>query len=260
MEAYRSEPTELRAGDRVRFTRNDPASSLVNGQVAKVEAIEQDGARFRLEDGTAIRLSANDPQLRHVDRAWASTVHAFQGRTVDNVIAAMASNHPHLTTQKSLYVAISRARDSAELVTDDAARLSHHLEKATGERIAALDAVKKYVTFAVVIDDVMERERGVGRDRRAQEAAHSRDVAREVSASRDLERELAHKVEHDVTREGEKRDADRQQRERQPADPVREGERKSEPPRMPDRDPAPQAEKESREKKIELDFELELEL
>ena len=36
VEVYRSEATELRAGDRVRFTRNDPASGLVNGQVADV--------------------------------------------------------------------------------------------------------------------------------------------------------------------------------------------------------------------------------
>ena len=27
---------------------------------------------------------------------WAAIVHAFQGRTVDHVIAAMESNHPHL--------------------------------------------------------------------------------------------------------------------------------------------------------------------
>ena len=35
LEVYRSETMELRAGDRVRFTRNDPASGLTNGQVAE---------------------------------------------------------------------------------------------------------------------------------------------------------------------------------------------------------------------------------
>ena len=69
------------------------------------------------------------------------TVHAFQGRTVDTVIAAMEANHPHLTTQKSFYVEISRARDRAELVTGDRAALQEQLEAATGERIAALEAV-----------------------------------------------------------------------------------------------------------------------
>ena len=86
-------------------------------------------------------LRPGDPQLRHIDRAWASTVHAFQGRTVDTVIAAMESGHPSLTTQKSFYVEISRARDRAELVTDDREALRERLEAVTGERIAALEAV-----------------------------------------------------------------------------------------------------------------------
>ena len=81
-------------------------------------------------------------QLRHIDRAWASTVHAFQGRTVDTVIAAMQANHRQLTTQKTLYVEISRARLRAELVTDDRNALRERLEIATGERIAALEAVR----------------------------------------------------------------------------------------------------------------------
>ena len=62
-----------------------------------------------------LELGKGDPQLRHLDHAWAFTVHAFQGRTVHNVIAAMEARHPHLTTQKSFYVEISRARDRAEL-------------------------------------------------------------------------------------------------------------------------------------------------
>ena len=68
-------------------------------------------------------------------------MHAFQGRTVDRVIAAMEARHKHLTTQKSFYVEISRARDRAELVTDDAKALREQLEAVTGERIAALEAI-----------------------------------------------------------------------------------------------------------------------
>ena len=47
-----------------------------------------------------------------------------------------------MTTQKTLYVEISRARDRAELVTDDRNALRERLEAATGERIAALEAVE----------------------------------------------------------------------------------------------------------------------
>ena len=47
----------------------------------------------------------------------------------------------HLTTQKSFYVEISRARDRAELVTDDVAELRAQLQAVTGERIAALEGI-----------------------------------------------------------------------------------------------------------------------
>ena len=162
VEVYRSQAMELRAGDRVRWTRNDPGSGLVNGAVATVERIDRDGVRFRLEDGSAARLAAGDPQLRHLDRAWAATVHAFQGRTVDGIIAAMPADNSRLTTQQAFYVAISRARDRAELVTDDAWKLADQLQKATGERVAALDGVALKAAHDTVfgVKGANERERG----------------------------------------------------------------------------------------------------
>ncbi len=51
----------------------------------------------------------------------------------------MPTGNPDLTNQRAFYVSISRARDGAELVTDDAWKLSDQLERATGERVAALD-------------------------------------------------------------------------------------------------------------------------
>ncbi len=140
-EVYKAEEIELRAGDRIRWTRNDAGLGLVNSRTAEVVKVANGRVTFRLEDGKTLELGAGDPQLRHLDHAWASTVHAFQGRTVDNVIAAMEARHPHLTTQKSFYVEISRARDRAELVTDDAKALREQLEAVTGERIAALEAI-----------------------------------------------------------------------------------------------------------------------
>ena len=141
VEVYRTETVELRAGDRIRWTRNDTGLGLVNSDTAEVASVRGDRVSFRLTDGRTLELGKNDSQLRHVDHAWASTVHAFQGRTVDNVIAVMEANHPHLTTQKSFYVEISRARHRAELVTDDAKALRETLEAATGERVSALEGI-----------------------------------------------------------------------------------------------------------------------
>ena len=139
---YGREDIELRAVDRIRWTRNDAVLGLVNSATAEVAAVRDGRVMFRLEDGCMLDQQQGDAQLRHVDRAWASTVHAFQGRTVDTVIAAMEANHPNLMTQKTLYVKISRARDRAELVTDDKAALREQLEAATGEWIAALEAIE----------------------------------------------------------------------------------------------------------------------
>ena len=140
-EVYRTEEIDLRTGDRIRWTRNHTGLGLVNSRTAEVAEVRNGRVTFELEDGRKLDLGRNDPQLRHLDHAWASTVHAFQGRTVDNVIAAMEARHRHLTTQKSFYVEISRARDRAELVTDDAKELCAQLQAVTGERIAALEGI-----------------------------------------------------------------------------------------------------------------------
>ena len=160
-EVYRSEAAELRAGDRIRWTRNDAGLGLVNSATAEVAGVGNGRVSFRLEDGRRLELDGNDSQLRHLDHAWATTVHAFQGRTVDNVIAAMEANHPHLTTAKSFYVEISRARDRAELVTDDAVALKERLEAVTGERISALEGIGESVRPGRELD----REAPLNRER-----------------------------------------------------------------------------------------------
>ncbi|MDE0035825.1 MAG: AAA family ATPase [Deltaproteobacteria bacterium] len=169
VEVYRSEEMELCQGDRIRWTRNDPGAGLVNGGTAVVNSVEKNSVHFRLEDGSTARLAGEDPQLRHLDRGWASTIHAFQGRTVDGIIAAMPTGDSDLTNQRAFYVAISRARDDAELVTDDAWKLSDQLERATGERVSALDGAAKEAAY----EAVFEAEPPGGRDREPSEREHN---------------------------------------------------------------------------------------
>ena len=183
-EVYRTEDIELRAGDRIRWTRNDKGSGLVNSRTAEVLSAGNDRVSFRLEDGRRLGMTPGDPQLRHLDYAWASTVHAFQGRTVDNVIAAMQANHPHLTTQKSFYVEISRARDRAELVTDDARALREQLETATGERVSALEGIGEAERDA---EKSKEAPRPV--ERRTQEPAKAPGMEK-VRTARGLEMDM----------------------------------------------------------------------
>ena len=191
VEVYKSEAMELRRGDRVRFTRNDAASGLTNGETATVESVERGGVVFRLDDGKLARLGAGDAQLRHIDRAFAATVHAFQGRTVDRILAAMPAENPNLVNQRAFYVAISRARDAAMLVTDDAHRLADRLERATGERLAALDATAQRAAWEAVYGRDPANDRAGDRVTRAPDAMDRGD-----EAARDAQRE------HERGREG----------------------------------------------------------
>ena len=141
IEVYETRPIEIRAGDRIRWTRNDRKRELVNGEQAEVEAITKDRVRLLLADGRKLSLRHDDPQLRHLDHAWSSTVHGAQGSTADGVIAVLDSGHGALTDQSTFYVEISRARDSAVVLTDNCEQLVEVLEAHTGERATALEAV-----------------------------------------------------------------------------------------------------------------------
>ncbi|MCY3701864.1 MAG: conjugative relaxase [Rhodospirillales bacterium] len=187
-EVYRAEGIELRAGDRIRWTRNDAGLGVVNSRTAEVLAVGNGRVAFQMEDGRKLVMGDGDPQLRHLDHAWASTAHAFQGRTVDNVIAAMEARHPHLTTQKGFYVEISRARDRAELVTDDAAGLRAQLQAATGERIAALEGIGEMPREAPDLAAGAAHTREKASEERTADMAAG---ARTRSGSRTTERESA---------------------------------------------------------------------
>ena len=184
-------PGRQYAADRVRWTSNDVGLGLVNSGTAEIAALRNGKVTFRLEDGRMLDLAPGDPQLRHVDCAWASTAHAFQGRTVDTVIAAMEANHPHLTTQKSFYVEISRARDRAELVTDDQAALKEQLEAATGECIAALEAVEPDKSKGREAEPSGVRGRARLSDRAASRGAHDRAGVEEAHAPKSVDRGLS---------------------------------------------------------------------
>ena len=188
VEVYSADSFELRQGDRIRWTKNDAVYGLVNSQTAEVAGVKNGTVSFKLEDGRTLDVKNGDPQLRHIDRAWASTAHAFQGRTVDAVIAAMEANHPHLTTQKTLYVEISRARDRAELVTDDRDALRERLEAVTGERISALEAVEP--AQAKVVEPALETTHDQGWEEVGPEAWEQPHEPEKVHEPQGIEMEM----------------------------------------------------------------------
>ena len=129
------------AGDRIRWTRNDPRRGLVNGEQARVLGIGRKVVRLAAADGREVRIPRDDAQLRHIDHAYSSTVHGAQGITADRVIAVLDSGHGALTDQATFYVEVSRARDEVVVLTDNREQLAETLEERTGLRMTALEAV-----------------------------------------------------------------------------------------------------------------------
>ena len=138
---YETARIRIRAGDRVRWTRNDKRHGLVNGGEAVVLGIDSRRVRFDLGGGKRLSLSRADPQLRHIDHAWSTTVHGAQGMTCDRAIGVLDTGHGRLTGQAGLYVEASRARDRFVLVTDNRESLEEALEENEGIRMTAMEAV-----------------------------------------------------------------------------------------------------------------------
>ena len=79
LDLYETRPMVLKAGDHVRWTRNDASRSLINGEQAQVLSIGPVNVRMRTQDGREIAIARNDTQLHHLDHAYSSTVHAAKG-------------------------------------------------------------------------------------------------------------------------------------------------------------------------------------
>jgi ATP-dependent exoDNAse (exonuclease V) alpha subunit len=102
--------------------------------------INPEKAKLRFDNKRELELPLT--KLRHVDYGYASTSHSSQGATVDRVIVnADSMRSARLVNQKQLYVSISRAREDAQIFTDDV----EALRRAAGRdprKAAAMEMVK----------------------------------------------------------------------------------------------------------------------
>ena len=145
---YDIERIELRAGDLIRWTRNRKAPpgrgrhprapDLVNGGEAEIVEIGYRRVLFR-EGGREFGLSLTDPQLRHLDHAYCSTVHSAQGRTARAAIAVLDAGGG--ADRELFHVELSRVSEEFLLLTDDRDALIESMAYDRGED-GALEALE----------------------------------------------------------------------------------------------------------------------
>ena len=142
IEAYTPRPMELREGDRIQFTRNDGGMGRTNGLAGTVTDIDPDQSRatVKLANGREQQLDLANTRDAHLRHAYVQTAHAAQGQTAERVLIHADSRSANLVDQKMFYVALSRAKSEAVIVTDDRDRLVAAIYERAGEKQTALEA------------------------------------------------------------------------------------------------------------------------
>lgn len=134
-QAFTPQPLDLKSGDNIRFTRNDREASRVNGGRGEVVAVDEQTrtATIQTRDGKTETLNLDAARDRHIAHAYVETAFAAQGRTADHVMIHADSKATNLVDQKSFYVGISRAKESATIFTNDRGRLVSAISERAGQ-------------------------------------------------------------------------------------------------------------------------------
>lgn len=155
VDVARLEERRFAVGDRIEFRQPDRDRGVANGGLGTIKGLDRETgqAGVALDSGKHVTLSLDRPQA--IDYGYVSTSYRSQGRTVDQVIALVEARH---ASRELVYVAASRGRESAVLITDDRTALVRRLLPGA-ELSRALD-VEKARLIAVAqaqLEDVRTR-------------------------------------------------------------------------------------------------------
>lgn len=135
VQTFAPQPLDLKSGDSIRFTRNDREAGRVNGGRGEVVAVDERArtAIIQTARGTTETLNLDSARDQHIAHAYVETAFAAQGRTADHVIVHADSNATNLVDQRSFYVGISRAKESATIFTNDRGKLTSAITERAGQ-------------------------------------------------------------------------------------------------------------------------------
>lgn len=143
------ETTRVGAGDKIvakgaiaATDRRGDKIEIKNGQEMTVAKVRADG-RIDVEIGKGRKVQTatiDAGQGVRADLGYAQTANQAQGKTVDVAIGDMRSTQHKLSDQQRLYVTMSRAREKAEIHTDDKAKLAEQIARQTGQKETAMRA------------------------------------------------------------------------------------------------------------------------
>jgi len=144
LEVYRQEERQLQAGDSIRWRRNDEAQGIFNAQSATITELGKQHATVKLTNGKIIPAHFSDFSYQHWDYGYVSTIHVAQGDDGKRVLVLLNSHTKILHTERSFYVALSRAKSVITLYTDNKKEIAEAIFKQSGEKSSSLASLEYY--------------------------------------------------------------------------------------------------------------------
>lgn len=149
-EVFEPEERKLAAGDAIRWRRKDTSLDINNTDLGTVMSVDRRSGEATIAFDRAGEKTLDLQKNRHWEHAYATTVYSGQGATYDEGIVHAESWRRNLINQKSMYVALSRAKFQSHVYTDNVEDLAKGIAKRPGEKTSALES--KHVNYARILD------------------------------------------------------------------------------------------------------------
>jgi conjugative relaxase-like TrwC/TraI family protein len=140
---YDQSKINLHEGDKIRWGANDKERGIFNAAQAKILKIADGKILFDLGKDKQIELKLDDKLLDKIGLAYAINTHMAQGITADKAISVMLPEESKLTTERNLYVIITRVREEVQIFTSSIAQLIKRIEGNEGNKTSALETINE---------------------------------------------------------------------------------------------------------------------
>lgn len=182
---FQEEKRDLAVGDRIQWRLVNRDLDIKNAERGTVERLDGTSASIRWDrDGRSQELDLS--LHKNWDHGYGETVYSAQSKTYDRVYVLAPVNSP-LVTGQNYYTAITRARFSVKLWTENRERLAEKLKLRTGEKTSSLQGLGRIERDSVKGRSELHSERW---DRLREEQRSEREGRRGLLTTQDLQAEL----------------------------------------------------------------------
>ena len=140
VEVFEEKQREICPGEVLIAKRNDYRQNIYQGECFKVYTIKNNSLILERQNGKQLTLDLKQASCRHFDYAYAATAYQKQHAQFD-VVIAYQNSLSRQTHQRSFYKLLSQAKKAAWIYTENREQLLVNLQKYTGDKTTAIDAL-----------------------------------------------------------------------------------------------------------------------